>query len=324
MIFFINPISIIVQNLSQEKALLRAYLGLTQTMATKPITNSVNETRLYYNRFLGYLIHHLENTIADIEAADTYIEEQEQHKSNSETTYTPQEAQAYDSLFGEQPPQDIPESEKIESPYFNEAEIAKVNAASNKISEKNRQQSIEKNSPAQTETLEVDEVEASETRSSLQQPEPTLTELKQQLLSKKNKSQLEQFKSEIGAEKAGEIWESCTIPERNLIKCINATTKTAALPFDLVSWANPLGRREIGRYVGFYRGGKQCKENERVIYLPKHDTFKVVDKRSLKGVDAKSQKPCPRDLAIKLEAALEAQPEPEQPTAQEIANNKLG
>lgn len=281
MIFFINPISIIVQNLSQGKALLRAYLGLTQTMATKPITNSVNETRLYYNRFLGYLIHHLENTIAEIEAADTYIEEQEQQKSNSETTYTPQEAETYDSVFDQQPPQDTPESEKIESLY----------------------------SKAQTETLEADEIEASETRSSLQQPEPTLTELKQQLLSKKNKSQLEQFKSEIGAEKAGEIWESCTIPERNLLKCINATTKTAALPFDLVSWANPQGGREIGRYVGFYRGGKHCKENERVIYLPKYDTFKVVDKRSLKGVNAKSQKPCPPDLATKLEAALEAQPE---------------
>ncbi|NEP81574.1 MAG: hypothetical protein F6K39_27480, partial [Okeania sp. SIO3B3] len=85
MIFFINPISIIVQNLSQGKALLRAYLGLTQTMATKPVTNSVNETRLYYNRLLGYLIHHLEKTMAEIEAADTYIEEQEQQKSNSET-----------------------------------------------------------------------------------------------------------------------------------------------------------------------------------------------------------------------------------------------
>ncbi|NEP06364.1 MAG: hypothetical protein F6K34_16955, partial [Okeania sp. SIO4D6] len=107
-------------------------------MATKPITNSVNETRLYYNRLLGYLIHHLEKTIAEIEAADTYIEEQEQHKSNSETTYTSQQAQAYDSVFGQQPPQDTPESEKIESQYSNEAEIAKVNAAINKISEKNR------------------------------------------------------------------------------------------------------------------------------------------------------------------------------------------
>ncbi|NEP84142.1 MAG: hypothetical protein F6K39_42125 [Okeania sp. SIO3B3] len=226
--------------------------------------------------------------MAEIEAADTYIEEQEQQKSNSETTYTPQEAKAYDSLFSEQPPQDTPESEKIESLYSNKAEVAKLTSS-------------------QTETLEA--VEASETRSSLQQPEPTLTELKQQLLSKKNKSQLEQFKSEIGVQKAGEIWESCTIPERNLIKCINATTKKGALPFDLVSWVNPLGKREIGRYVGFYRGGKQCKENERVIYLLKHDTFKVVDKRSLKGIDAKSQKPCPPDLATKLEAALEAQPE---------------
>ncbi|NEN92768.1 MAG: hypothetical protein F6K48_29280 [Okeania sp. SIO3H1] len=77
----------------------------------------------------------------------------------------------------------------------------------------------------------------------------------------------------------------------------------------------------MSRYVTFCISF--IEQNERVIYLPKHDTFKVVDKRSLKGVDAKSQKPCPPDLATKLEVALEAQPEPEQPTAQEIANNNF-
>ncbi|NET46773.1 hypothetical protein [Okeania sp. SIO2B3] len=157
----------------------------------------------------------------------------------------------------------------------------------------------------------------------VKKPDPTLSQLKQQLLSKKNKSELEGFKASIGADKALEIWESCTYAERNLIKCINvvADSNRAALPFDLVGWHNAIGKQEIARYVGFYLYGKQVAENERVIYLVKHDTFKIVDRRTLKGVDAKSQKPCPPELVIKLETALEAQPELEQPTADEIASN---
>ncbi|NER01489.1 MAG: hypothetical protein F6K17_02010 [Okeania sp. SIO3C4] len=184
------------------------------------------------------------------------------------------------------------------------------------------QQQNKPTAKATVETLKAADVEQIEM---VQKPDPTLSQLKQQLLSKKNKSELEEFKASIGADKAGEIWESCTHAERNLIKCINvvADSKRPALPFDLVGWHNALGKLEIVRYVGFYLYDKQVEENERVIYLVKHDTFKIVDKRSLKGVDAKSQKPCPPDLVIKLEAALEAQPEPEQPTAQEIANNNF-
>ncbi|WP_202225473.1 hypothetical protein [Okeania sp. KiyG1] len=186
------------------------------------------------------------------------------------------------------------------------------------------QQQHKPTAKATVETLKAD-VEQVEDESMVQKPEPTLSQLKQQLLSKKNKSELEEFKASIGAPMALEIWESCTHAERNLIKCINvvADSKRAALPFDLVGWHNALGKLEIARYVGFYLYGKQVEDSKRVIYLVKHDTFKIVDKRSLKGVDAKSQKPCPTDLVIKLEAALEAQPEPEQPTAQEIANNNF-
>ncbi|GFZ92297.1 hypothetical protein [Okeania sp. KiyG1] len=187
------------------------------------------------------------------------------------------------------------------------------------------QQQNKPTAKATVETLKAADVEQVEDESMVQKPEPTLSQLKQQLLSKKNKSELEEFKASIGAPMALEIWESCTHAERNLIKCINvvADSKRAALPFDLVGWHNALGKLEIARYVGFYLYGKQVEDSKRVIYLVKHDTFKIVDKRSLKGVDAKSQKPCPTDLVIKLEAALEAQPEPEQPTAQEIANNNF-
>lgn len=68
MLFFINPVTDIVENFSQEKALLRAYLGLTESMP-QSITNSVVEFRAYYNRFLGYLIYNLENAIDEIEVS---------------------------------------------------------------------------------------------------------------------------------------------------------------------------------------------------------------------------------------------------------------
>ncbi|NEQ77821.1 MAG: hypothetical protein F6K23_35275 [Okeania sp. SIO2C9] len=183
---------------------------------------------------------------------------------------------------------------------------------------------------ATVETLKAADVEQVEDESMVQKPEPTLSQLKEQLLSKKNKSELEEFKASIGADKALEIWESCTLVSRNLIKCINvvADSKRPALPFDLVGWHNALGKLEIARYVGFYLYGKQVEDSKRVIYLVKHDTFKIVDKRSLKGVSAKDQTPCPPELTAKLEKALsepQLQPdtESEQPSAQEIANNNF-
>ena len=66
MLFFLNPVTNLVDSLSQEKVLTKAYLGLSSAM-TKPITNSVGEFRFYYSRFLGYIIHNLESTIAEIE-----------------------------------------------------------------------------------------------------------------------------------------------------------------------------------------------------------------------------------------------------------------
>lgn len=192
------------------------------------------------------------------------------------------------------------------------------------------QQQHKPTAKATVETLKAADVEQVENESMVQKPEPTLSQLKEQLLSKKNKSELEEFKASIGAPMALEIWESCTHAERNLIKCINvvADSKRAALPFDLVGWHNALGKLEFARYVGFYLYGKQVEDSKRVIYLVKHDTFKIVDKRSLKGVSAKDQTPCPPELTAKLEKALsepQLQPdtESEQPSAQEIANNNF-
>ena len=64
MLFFISPVSSLVQKLSNEKDLL-VFLGL------KGVTNSVNEFEIYYKKFLGFLIHHLEAAIAEIETDET-------------------------------------------------------------------------------------------------------------------------------------------------------------------------------------------------------------------------------------------------------------
>lgn len=295
MIFFINPLSTLTQSLSQEKALLRAYLGLSQSMAFSPVSNPIAETRFYYNRFLGYLIWHLDNAIAEIEADDENQEQRQHPAVQTETVgpkdYTPEELEARDSLFG-----DVPTS-----------------------------------APASPETSEVVKVSHSEDSKSFQKLETTTEEiftelkaesLKERMLGSKNKQELEAFKAEVGDKKAVELWDDLTVIEKNLIKCLSVETpknKRPAQPFDFITWYDALGQKHDARYVGFYLHGKQVREDERVIYLLKNETFKTVDKRSLKAL--KNPKPCPAELANKLEKALSTPENTEDtaPTAAEIA-----
>lgn len=458
MIFFINPISSLVQNFSEEKALLRAYLGLTESMS-KPITNSVGEFQFYYRRFLGYLIHNLDNTIAEIEAADSYVEQQEldaeaeqakadifpeqeqpapipyspqttkpvairiegdrldtftdilesattgldfkrsgdkvivgifgkeffgvygikdneiwieyrldsyfnslnidfekiltdtdieititdsHTKQEAQAEYTPEETEAYDSVFGEAPPQPAPTIEdKIESPYSSKEEIAKIETAFNEISEQKNSTDSDENleiTPDPAPTSEANEVPVSENVESFQKPESDSTEqifdelksesLKERMLGAKNKAELEAIKAE-NPEAVTKLWDSLTIPEKNLIKCINSVSSPkhrGATPFDLVYWYDALGQKNQARYMGFYLHGQQIKnEDDRVIYLTEHDTFKVVQKYQLKAIAKKQQKPCPAELVAKLEAALSGPEDTEDtaPTAQEIADNNF-
>ena len=111
MLFFLNPVSSLVQKLSNEKDLL-VFLGL------KGVTNSVNEFEIYYKKFLGYLIHHLEAAIAKIEA-EAAVEEKPEAKQPSCPEipgYTSEEAAAYESIFGELPPSPAPTVEEIIQP----------------------------------------------------------------------------------------------------------------------------------------------------------------------------------------------------------------
>ena len=103
MLFFINPVSSLIHKLSDEKKLLQL-LGLA------PVSNSVNEFQLYYNKLFGFLIHHLEAAIAEIETDETVEEKPEiQQPATPEIPgYTQEEIEAYDSLFGEFPPSPAP------------------------------------------------------------------------------------------------------------------------------------------------------------------------------------------------------------------------
>ena len=111
MLFFISPVSSLVQKLSNEKDLL-VFLGL------KGVTNSVNEFQLYYEKLFGFLIHHLDAAIAKIEADETVEEKPEiQQPAIPEIPgYTPEAVEAYESLFGEFPPSPAPAVEDVIEP----------------------------------------------------------------------------------------------------------------------------------------------------------------------------------------------------------------
>lgn len=198
MLFFISPVSSLVQNFSEEKALLRVYLGLTESMS-EPITNSVGEFQFYYNRFLGYLIYNLENTIAEIEAADTFVEEQELEEAAE---------QAKADIFPaeqEQPAPTLSKEEKIE--------IARQVGAT-------KLESADQIPSTPTEKTQVNEVVAVESEPSLQTPKSQETDeifnelqsksLKERMLICKNHAELEQLKSE-NPELVTKVWDSLSI-----------------------------------------------------------------------------------------------------------------
>jgi len=298
-------------------------------------------------RLHGYL-KSLNIDLDDILAGTPLESEQilitDSHTIRASKDYTPQKSHAYNPLHDGELPTPTPQAEdKIESPYSSKEEIVQIEAAFNKISE-NRQQSTEKileaseqKSPEPTLTSEANEVSVSKNDVSFPKPETEKIfdelksdSLKDRMLGCQNKAELEKLKAE-NPEKAIEVWESLTVPEKNLVKCINAAiNKKSAIPFEQIQWRDAYTKLCNARYMGFYLHGKQVKDNERVIYLIDSDTCKIVDKGTLKGIAKKSQIPCPPDLVAKLEKALSEpvetaispQNEPDTaPTADEIAAN---
>lgn len=283
MLFFINPVTSLVQNLSQEKALLKAYLGLSESMA-KPITNSVGEFSFYYNRFLGYLIWHLENTIAEIEAytpAPTPEPKQ----------YTPEELEAYDSLFGFTPAPAPVEDTPVEDT----------------ITE-----------PAPESITEL-----------IAEPQPTET-LKARMLACTTRQQLEELKSEIGTETSKEIWELCSIPEKNYIKCISKATDPKKAPAVLgyrFHYTVPITQIKYEAiYLGYYLYGEPVgfADDKRVVLV--ENEVITCDKADLKPLPNKQQPTLTPEERDRLEQIISLpQPQPEvessseNPTAEEIA-----
>ncbi len=198
MLFFINPVTDIVENFSQEKALLRAYLGLTESMP-QSITNSVVEFRAYYNRFLGYLIYNLENAIDEIEAS-----QQQEDKSESlpqEKTSTVSEQKTENALVEAPKIQadEVPASENIldsQKPEIVNIEAVEAVEEEEDWPVSDNVDSADKN-PTQPEfqnyssfysERKTDGVESVETKSTLQKLEVVSTEAVEPLEQEENSS----------------------------------------------------------------------------------------------------------------------------------------
>lgn len=224
MIFLIKPVTTIVQNLSNENELL-IFLGL------KSVTNSVNEFGLFYKKFLGFLIHHLESAIAEIE--NETVEKQPEIQQPAIPVipgYTREAVEAYESLFGEFPPSTAPAVKDIIQPATT------------------------------TETVESQEID-----------EELETEiLKDRLLQAKNKKELDAVKAE-NPETVTAIWDELTIPEKNHIKCIAQSLdgrKRPITPGYRFIYTAPNGSEQYVRYIGFYLHGEAiADEDKRAISL---------------------------------------------------------
>ena len=227
MLFFLNPVSSLVQKLSNEQDLL-VFLGL------KGVTNSVNEFQLYYDKFFGFLIHHLDAAIAKIEAEATVEEKPEiQQPATPEIPgYTQEEIEAYESVFGEFPPSPAPAVEDVIEPATTTDTV--------------------KTEPTQEngEELETE----------------TITD---RMLKAKTKDELDAIKAE-NPEAVTKLWDTLSIPEKNQIKCIakspDGKKKPATLGYKF-TYTDPNTKEKFeATYLGYYLHGQALTdEDQRAI-----------------------------------------------------------
>lgn len=297
MIFLINPVTTIVQNLSNENELL-IFLGL------KGVTNSVNEFGLFYKKFLGFLIHHLEKTMAEIEAETT--EKQPELKPEIQQPaipeipgYTPEAVEAYESLFGEYPPSPAPAVEDTIQPET-------------------------PTTPVETEpTQENDEDLETET-------------LADRMLKAKTKDELDAIKAE-NPEAATKLWDTLSIPEKNQIKCIakspDGKKKPATLGYKF-TYTDPSTKEKFeATYLGYYLHGQALTDEDQRAITVKGEGL-ICSKKDLRP--KKKQPLLAPGIQQYLEdvlsnpakatATVETKPtdtavEPEAPTAKDMAEN---
>lgn len=242
MLFFINPLSNIVQKLAneQERAkLLGNEREFSRLLGLRPVTNSVNEFELYYQKFLGFLIHHLEAAIAEIETDETAEEKPEIKQPEIKQPaipeipgYTREEVAAYESIFGEYPPSPAPAVEDIIEPATPTATVETES------------------------TQEIDEDLETET-------------ITDRMLKAKTKDELDAIKAE-NPEEVTKLWDTLTIPEKNYIKCIakstNAKKEPATLGYKFTYTDPNTKEKHEATYLGYYLHGQALTdENERAI-----------------------------------------------------------
>ena len=296
MLFFLNPVSSLVQKLSNEQDLL-VFLGL------KGVTNSVNEFQLYYDKFFGFLIHHLDAAIAKIEAEAAVEEtpEIQQPATHEIPGYTQEEIEAYDSLFGEFPPSPAPAVEDTIQPATPTATV--------------------ESEPTQ----EVEEVLDTET-------------LAYKMLKAKTKDELDAIKAE-NPEEVTRLWDTLSIPEKNYIKCIakspNAKKEPATLGYKF-TYTDPNTKEKYeATYLGYYLHGQALTdENQRAITVKgkglicNKSDLRPRKKQPLLAPGIQQYLEDVLSNPAKSEATVETKPtdtavETETPTATEMAANKF-
>ena len=292
MIFLINPVTTIVRNLSNENELL-IFLGL------KGVTNSVNEFGLFYKKFLGFLIHHLEKTMAEIENETVEEKPEIQQPAIPEITgYTQEEIYAYDSLFGELPPSPAPAVEDTIEPATPTAPV----------------ESQENDEELETETLAY------------------------KMLKAKTRDELDALKAE-NPEEVTKLWDTLSIPEKNQIKCIakspDGKKKPATLGYKFTYTDPNTKEKHEATYLGYYLHGQALTDDDQRAITVKgkglicnKSDLRPRRKQPLLAPGIQQYLEDVLSNPAKSEATVETKPtdtavETETPTATEMAANKF-
>lgn len=134
--------------------------------------------------------------------------------------------------------------------------------------------------------------------------------LKKRILACKCRQELEDFKVEIGLEKASEIWESLSILEKNHVKTVGLaqkpTNKAIISVGVLVQYTDKAGKKHNARGIGHYLYGKALKDDERAILIDGEFEPVVAKRTQLKPF--KDQKPLD-DEGLKLLQSFLAEPQ---------------
>ena len=149
--------------------------------------------------------------------------------------------------------------------------------------------------------------------------------LKDEMLSKNSKKELENFKDNLGLDKVREIWNNCTVPEKNDIQIIvhqkpeNTGRIHGTLGYPL-QYVDPETKKTYnGRYLGFYLHGELItNEHQRAIAIDGKGF--IVDKKDICGRKLTSLNQATPYEIRELEFIL-SEPQPEPKTYTSSFNN---